>query len=174
MNSSPGLHTLLALLYLAGSVVLADQAADLTATLLANNATPSIANWRFGAFGLLVSRTSVLVVADVMLFAAAIGLGHRRVLRVLGALHLAIAVLLLGGLVLFTLDWLQVRSRVRAEAMGSFDLAALRAAVIVVLALGAAGWAGLTSLRATERSRSRSSRREDAAPLLTGIHEDEE
>lgn len=168
MIASPAVRNLLALLYLTGLLVFADQAADLIATLVANQPTPGVANWRFGAFGLLVSRSSVLLVADVMLFTAAIGLGHRGTLRVLGGVHLIASALLLAGLGVFALDWLQVRRQVRPETLRAYDLAALRAGAIALLALITLGWAAIASLRATRTKRGKGGRREESAPLLTG------
>jgi hypothetical protein len=125
--SSHAVRRLLGLLYLAGILVLADQAADLAATVLAKPLAPSQASWRFGVFGLLMTRASVFLIADVMLFIAAVALGHRKVLRALGALHALVALALLAGLLLFSLDWLQIRRDVSQAGARTFDLAALRA-----------------------------------------------
>ena len=172
ITTSP-MRNLLALSYLAGVLVLADQIADLAATLLATNAAPGLASWRFGAFGLMASRGSVFLLADVMLFIGAIGLGHRRVLRALGIGHLLIAGLILGGLVLFALDWIQVRSRVKASATRPFDLAAVRAAGVAALGLAIATWAGVVCIKSS-RGRPKNLRREgEASPLLTDIRRDE-
>lgn len=156
---------LLGLLYLAAAFVLAEQVADLAATLLAKPWATSQATWRFGAFGLLMTRVSVFLIADVILFAAALGLAHRRVLRALGVIHLLLALLLLAGLGLFTLDWLQVRTQMPAQGSQSLDLAGARAAGMAALACALCGWAGLATLRATRLGKSR--RDGSAAPLLT-------
>jgi uncharacterized membrane protein YwzB len=164
--TSHAVRRLLGLLYLAGLLLLADQVADLAATLLAKPWLPSEATWRFGAFGLLLTRASVFLLADVMLFTAAIWLGHRKVLRSLGLLHLLVAVLLAAGLGTFVLDWLQVRSQLPEDGRRSFDLAGLRAAGLAAMALGLSTWAGLVSLRAT-RARKHHDREGAASPLLT-------
>lgn len=156
----------MALLYLAGTLLLLDQLADLAATLLANSPSPGAANWRFGAFGLVTSRLSVLLIADVMLFAAAIGLDHRKVLRLLGVFHLLLVPVLLGALAIFGLDWLQVRGRVPAGGRIRFHLAGLRAAMLALLATLLAGWGGLTAFRAGRHSRT--SRHEgELSPLIS-------
>ena len=155
------------MLYLAGALLLVDQLADLTATLLANPPAPGAASWRFGAFGLLTSRVSVFLLADVMILAAAVGLEHRRVLRILGVIHLLLVPVLLGGLLLFGLDWLQVRGRAANRGSSRFDLAGIRAAMLALLAAILAGSGGLTALRA---GRSHQGGKHEGAgpPLLTG------
>jgi hypothetical protein len=164
----------LLLLYPAGVLLLADQLADLTASLLANPPAPGLPTWRFGAFGLLMSRASMLLVADVLLFVPAIALQQRRVLRSLGLLHLVVASGLLAGVILFALDWLQIRKNVRETATRPFDGAALRASVVAVLGLGMSTWAGITVLRVT-RPHGRSRRGAGAATLITpSPHEQQE
>jgi hypothetical protein len=161
---------LLGLLYLAAFLVLAEQVADLAATLLAKPLAFSQATWRFGAFGLLMTRVSVFLISDVILFAAALGLGHRRVLRGLGVIHLLLALLLLAGLSLFVLDWLQVRNQVPPAATRSLDLSGLRAAGMAALAGALCGWGGLATLRATRVGKS--GRRDGSAPLLTASRDE--
>lgn len=153
------------LLYLAGALLLVDQLADLTATLLANSPSPGTASWRFGAFGLLTSRVSVFLLADVMLFAAAIGLDHRKTLRALGIVHLFLVPVLLGGLAVFGLDWVQVRGRVAPGGSNRFDLAGLRAAGLALLASVLAWRGGLTAFRAG-RPHHRGARRLAMIPSL--------
>lgn len=156
------------MLYLAGTLLLVDQLADLTATLIANTPAPGTAAWRFGAFGLLTSRVSVFLLADVMLFAAAVGLAHRRVLRLLGVAHLMLVPLLLGGLTLFGLDWVQVRGQVSDRGSSRFDLAGIRAAALALLTTILAGWGGLTAFRAGRSHHNGSRDEAEVAPLLTG------
>jgi hypothetical protein len=143
------------LLYVAGIVILLDQAADLASTLLTRPLEPAAPAWRFGAFGLLMARVSALVLADAMILTAAIQLGHRKVLRVLGALHLLLALALLGVIAFFLLDAVQLRRGLRPEVRQSFELAALRALLVTGLMVVLAGWVGLASLRVTRGRRER-------------------
>ncbi|HEV8151268.1 MAG TPA: hypothetical protein VGP61_13900 [Gemmatimonadales bacterium] len=165
MITRPSVRRLLLLLYLAGALLLADQVADLAASLLANPPAPGQPAWRFGAFGLLMSRASMLLVADVLLFVPAVALEQRRVLRALGVIHLGLALGLLAGLSLFALDWLQIRKSVRETATRPFDGAALRAGVVAALVLGLSAWTGITVLRVT-RGRGRGSRRAAGSSVL--------
>jgi hypothetical protein len=163
---------LLGLLYLAGALLLVDQLADLAATLLAKPLAASQPGWRFGAFGLLMTRISVFLIGDVILFTAALGLAHRKVLRGLGFIQLLLALGVLAGLGMFTLDWVQVRTQVAPGGSGGLDLAGLRAAGIAALGCTLLGWAGVTTLRATRLSKSARRSGKDA-PLLTGTGRDE-
>ena len=145
--TDPRMRRLLALLYLAGALIAVDQIADLLATLLANPVSLDSAQWRFGAFGLAATRGSVLLVADILLFAAALGLDHARVLRVLGAVNLLVAVGVVAALVLFTLDAVQFRRMIKADASRRYLAAALRAGGISVLGTVLLVWSGLAALR---------------------------
>lgn len=154
-SGDPDTQRLLRLLYLAGLYIIADQAVDVAATLLAHPVSPGAVVWRFGVFGLVATRATTLLVADVMLFAAAIGLEHRRVLRVLGALHLVLAVAVAAALAVFGLDTIQIRGLVGSGAERRFDSAAVRAAVAAALGIVVLGWAGIASLRAGRAMRAR-------------------
>ncbi|HEU5219793.1 MAG TPA: hypothetical protein VFU23_14130 [Gemmatimonadales bacterium] len=138
---------LLILLFVAGLLILLDQTADLIATILSRKADPSAANWRFGLFGLVASRTSALVVGDVMLFASVVVLGWRTMLKTLGALHLLLAVAALAGLVVFVLDAVQVKGGVPAQAAVAYSGAVFRAGVVSLVAALALGWAGVAAWR---------------------------
>ena len=164
MITGPAVRRWVLLLYAAGLLMVADQLADLLASLLANPPAPGLPAWRFGAFGLLLSRASMLLLADVLLFLAAVALQHRRVLRGLGFLHLAAALALLVATVLFALDWLQVRKNVRDTAARSFDAAAIRAGIVAILVFGLSCWAAVTLLRITRRGRG--TRRQTASAAL--------
>jgi hypothetical protein len=161
---------LLGLLYLAAAVVIADQLADLAASVLAKNPTPAIASWRFGVFGLLISRSSVFLIADVMLFTATILLGHRKALRSLGALHFLAALLLLAGLVGFGLDWAEVRLQVPQAGVRSFEYSSLRAGLLALLLVGISVWAGIVAFKAT---RAHGKQHRARSPLLTSSQREE-
>lgn len=151
MPAPDAARRLLPFLYVGAALLLTDQAFDLVATLLAQPVELDSPEWRFGAVGLLVTRASVLLVADVLLFAGAVALDHRRFLRVLGVAHLVLAVLLLAGSAIFVLDAVQVRRAVRDETRRAFDLAAFRAFALTLLGAGLLGWAGLAAVRTTRR-----------------------
>jgi hypothetical protein len=169
IERTPDVRNLLVLLYVVGVLLMADQAVDLGVTLMASPVAFESAQWRFGLFGLLISRGSVLLVADVMVFAAALSLEHRTVIRLLGALHLALGVALLAGLGLFVLDTLELRRMVRTEASQLYNLTAVRAGLIGLLGAALLLWSGVRALAVTRRSGR--GRPRDGAPVLRETRE---
>jgi hypothetical protein len=163
---------LLGLLYLAGGLILADQLADLAATLLANAPQAVTTNWRFGTYGLVISRASVFLLADVLVFAAALALEHRRVIRVLAILHLLLAPALLVALGFFALDFLQIRGQVGDAGRRAFDLAAVRAAGLGGLAAVISGWTGFVAFRASRLSKASKAARPEGAVLMSTRRDD--
>jgi hypothetical protein len=138
---------LFAALYAAAVVVLLDQAAELFVSL-----TPvrvGDIRWRFGAFGLVVGRTTTAVLVDILVIVAALGLGHRGFLRAWAILHLIVAGVLLIGLGGFALDAIELHRLTNPEVTSSFELAAGRAAVVVGVAVVYCVWAAVATLRAT-------------------------
>jgi hypothetical protein len=133
-------------LYAAAVLVLIDQAAELLASLYPFEV--GSVRWRFGAFGLIIGRTTTAVLVDALILIAAVGLGHRTVLRVWGGLHFVVAVPLAAGLVMFLLDTLELRRSVVPEVAGTMVLASARAAIVVVAALVYAIGAGIAAFRA--------------------------
>jgi hypothetical protein len=164
---SPALRRLLLLLYLAGVLLFVDQLAELVSALLSAPMAPASPAWRFGAFGLLVSRTSGFLIADAMLFLPAVALEHRRTLRGLATLHLLLAFGLLAGAGTFVLDWLQVRKGVRPGGATALDVAALRAGLVGLVTAGLAAWAGVAVLRVTGLMRRSQSRVTEASLIHT-------
>lgn len=161
--ASASVRRLLVVLFAAGLLLLLDQAADLLATLLSQPVHVGAATWRFGLFGLVSSRTSAFLVGDVMLFAAVIGLGWQTVLRILGVVHLLLAIGLVAGLALFLLDAVQLRGTVPLPSRRAFSLAALRAGFIGLVSIAVLVWAGLSAWRFGKRERPN---RRDGSPIL--------
>ena len=170
MSQAAPTHRLLGLLYLVGGLILADQIADVAATVLLQPGTTGTANWRVAVYGLAASRASILLLADVLLFVAAVGLGHRVVLRVLALLHGVLVLALAGGLLLFGLDVLEVQRLVREDGKSAFIAATGRAVVVSLVGLVLLAWTGVVAWR---ESRAHSRRgRSDAEFLVTQRHQD--
>ena len=146
---------LLALLYVVGLLMAADQAADLLTTILSAPPIPNSAQWRFGVFGMVATRASVFLVAEVLLFTAALALEHRTTLRLLGALNLVLAVAVLVGLGFFALDTLELRRGVAADRGALYVAAAIRAGVVAFLGAGLLVWSGWRALRFSGAGRRR-------------------
>jgi hypothetical protein len=136
-------------LYAAAGLVLADQLAEVLATLYPFDLRA--VQWRFGAYGLIVGRATTAVVIDALVVLAALGLGHRRVLRAWGIAHAVAAPLLLMGLAVFLLDSLELRSAAEAELARAMTSAAVRSVAIVVLAVVYCGFVLAATFRATAR-----------------------
>jgi hypothetical protein len=122
--------------YAAAILILVDQAAEFVVSVY----PPRLAavEWRFAAYGLLIGRTTALVVADLLVQLAAVGLGHRRVLRASVVVHAVAGLFLLVGLGGFALDALQLRRSLQPGGpvtLESLELASAQAAGIVVLGL---------------------------------------
>jgi hypothetical protein len=157
-------------LFAAGLLILLDQSADLIAILLSRKADMAAPNWRFGLFGLVINRTSALLVGDVMLLASATALGWRNMLKVLGSLHLVLAACALTGLALFGLDAVQVRGAVPAHSMGTFTTAALRTGVVALAGAFTLAWAGVAAWR-TAGIRPRSERQASPPLVVTDLNQ---
>jgi hypothetical protein len=161
LSASP----LLFLLYPLGLLIFADQVTDVLALLMAQPAVETgSAQWRFITFGLVTSRITALVLADVMILGAAVLLQHRIMLRVMGFLHLLVAITLAVTLVLFLLDALELRSLMRFDDRQRLVAAASRTFVVTSLAILACAAAGILALRATRSSRHR--RGHKSGPLV--------
>ena len=147
MHRSPRpARRLLAVLFAAGLLILLDQSADLIAILLSRTADMAAPNWRFGLFGLVINRTSALLVGDVMLLASA------------------------TALALFGLDAIQVRGAVPAHSMGTFTAAALRTGVVALAGAITLAWAGVAAWR-TAGIRPRGGRQASPPLVVTDLNE---
>ncbi len=162
----PKVRKLFWLAYLAAGLMLVDQVIEIAVALLGSNPTPGLASWRYGAFGLIAGRLGFLIVADAFLFAAATSLDHRIFLRILGFVHLAMAVVLFGALLLFGLDAIEMHGRARSAMSGLLNLATLRAGGVSAIAIALFTWAGIATIRMTRKHRRRGESR-GSAPVIS-------
>jgi len=117
----------LGLLYIGATVIVIVELIEIIAMVLPPHAR--VASWRFGLFGISVSRMAQFVLADAMFLAAALALGHRRRLILAAVLHLALGIVLLPAMAFYALDVLLLRRAVRPEIRMAFDATAARALV---------------------------------------------
>lgn len=102
--------------------------------------------WRFGAAGLFSRALMTPLLGLLLAFAVALLLEHRKVLRGLSILSGLTSAVLLGTIVLFLLDALQMRSQVQPHAKVAFDIASAVAlgkyglGILVLGAFAASGW----------------------------------
>ncbi len=104
------------------------------------------AAWRFGLVGLGLEVLLTPLVGLALAMGLALVADRRRLLRVLAVLAIAIAVLLVVGLLGFVLDFLQLRGGLAEARRGAYDRAAVKALavgtvfLVVTIALGLGGW----------------------------------
>jgi hypothetical protein len=142
----PSIRSLLWSGYAIAIILIAFPVAD----LVTNIWPPRFAElqWRFGAVGLLSGFVLTPILGIVGLMAMAIALGHRRVLRAVAGLDLALAVAGFATLILFALDWLQMRSTVNDDVVHSMDVGSLKAIAKHLLSALTLGWLGAAGWRA--------------------------
>ena len=147
-------------LYIAAALILADQASDLLTGLAPYRW--SAVEWRFGAYGILLGRTTSLVLVDVLIVIAAAARGDRRVLRWVAVLHAMLGLVVVTWLPLFCLDFLEFKRRIPPDRLPTVYYATGRAAAIAVL-VALYGWAVAIGLFRVTRHRAV---RADESPLL--------
>ena len=80
--------------------------------------------------GIFLSAVGAAPLGLLIALAAAIPLGHRVILRTVGVLAIILTLLVLIVCGAFALDVLQVRSIVRPEVRGGFDVSAAKAVLM--------------------------------------------
>lgn len=128
--------------------------------------------WRFASMGMVASSLALLLIGDAVLGFTAALRDNRLLLRLLAAFSHLFALALIAGLVLFVLDFIQLRAALTNPAM---ELSLRRAAVAALIAglltsialvgVGAAAWAA--SGRHARYSESPVSRSNPAHPPTT-------
>jgi hypothetical protein len=108
---------------------------------------PGDFRWRFGVVGLLASYLLTPLLGVVVLAATSALMPSTLARRVVAILNLAGAALLLVATALFFLDLLQLRPALSPEAVASFDVANVRAAIKLLLGATALAWLGIAGLR---------------------------
>jgi len=103
--------------------------------------------WRFGTIGLLSGFTLSPVLGLVMCVAAAAALEHRLVQRILAALAMVSAVVLIGATVIFAFDWLQFRAAAPEEARSGMDTGSIKAVIKHLLVAGGLIWLAIAGWR---------------------------
>jgi hypothetical protein len=135
---------------------------------------PSEVSWRFGTFGLLANSSVTPILGLATALAAGVTLDHSRFVRLLAIAEIALALLVILGLALFALDFLQLRHAVTAQARASYDGGSLRAAVNAALAAATLAVLGAAGLRATARGAGRAQPgRGGPPPLVVQVRPDE-
>lgn len=99
---------------------------------------PGTVMWRFGAVGLISSAVGAPLLVLTLIYALALLSGDRKVVIAVGVIAVLLAVLMIGGAGAFTLDALQMKSRVNPVALTKFKGAsALALLKLVVMGIAA-------------------------------------
>ena len=93
------------------------------------------ATWRYGAVGIFLSSVGAAPLGLLIILAVALALGHRVVVQAVGVLGIVLTLLVLMVCGAFALDVLQVRSIVRPDVRGGFDLTAAKAVFMGLLVM---------------------------------------
>lgn len=123
------------------------------------------ATWRYGAVGIFLSAVGAAPLGLLIALGAAVVLGHRFILRTVGVLSIILTLLVLIVCGAFALDVLQVRSIVRPEVRGGFDLSAAKAVLMGLVVMVTSILIAIAAFRAATPE-FRRSRRRNAADLL--------
>ena len=118
------------------------------------------ATWRYGAIGIFLSASGAAALGLLIVVAAAMAMGHRTMLRVVGILAILLTLVLLIVCGAFALDVVQVRTIVRAQVKGGFDMTAAKAVLMALVVMVTSILIAIAAFRAAapEGSRRRSRR----------------
>jgi hypothetical protein len=106
-------------------------------------------DWRFGAMGLAFNALVTPLLGLAIAAAVAFVVGHRGVLLGVSLLFLLMAAFAVVGGVAFLMDFGKVTAGLGEEASRSFLVATWKTLLIVILALPAAAWFGISGFRAS-------------------------
>ena len=147
MLTNTRIRPLVRLLFLVGVILLLSQLLDIWGTAVAAPIEVGSSEWRLRMLGLLVGKLPMMIVADVLLFAAIIWLDHRAAVQSTGWIHLFLAPVLGGALLVLVRDVFALRKAVPGHAI---DVAAVRfgttlglSTILVLLA----GWFAVRNSR---------------------------
>lgn len=126
--------------------------------------------WRWPTLGLLTGFLFTPLFAIIIVCFVAAELEDRITQRVVAIFNLLAAVLLLGLLLTYALDVIQLRADLPENDRLPFYMSTVRALVKYGFGILACLWLGVAGFRASRAVRStRESRRGEVAPLVSGV-----
>jgi hypothetical protein len=155
-------------------LLIASPAIDLVGAVVP--ARPGEVSWRFGVFGLLTNALVTPMLGLAMLQVVATLLERGRTVRRLTIVMLALDIVLLLGLGLFVLDFLQLRQAVTGTSRGAYDAAAIKALLVGILEIVVLAWLVVIGFRSTGgvgSAGNRKRRRRERVGLLVQAPEDD-
>lgn len=109
--------------------------------------------WRFGAAGLFSGSLPGTLLGIALMLVLAAALKQRRTMRVLGAVSMVLALALLVVLVMFGLDFLQVRAGVNPRVKPPLDRTVIRALLVIGFSTVTAAIVGIAAWRSSAPDR---------------------
>jgi len=128
-------------------LLIASPAIDFVGAVLP--ARPGEVSWRFGVFGLLTNALVTPMLGLAIVLVVATLLERRRTVRRLAIITLVLDVILLLGLGLFVLDFLQLRQAVTGTSRGAYDAAAVKALLVGLVEIGVLAWLVVTGFQSS-------------------------
>lgn len=104
-------------------------------------------SWRFGVFGLLTNALVTPMLGLAIMQVVATLLERGRTVRRIAVFNLILDVVLVLGLGLFILDYVQLRLAVTGTSRGAYDAAAIKALLVGVLEIGVLAWLVVAGFR---------------------------
>lgn len=101
---------------------------------------PGEVSWRFGVFGLLTNALVTPMLGLAIMQVVANLLEQWKTVRRITLFNLVLAIVLLLGLGLFILDYVQLRQAVTGSSRNAYDAAAVKALLVAILELGVLAW----------------------------------
>jgi len=119
-------------------LLIASPTVDLIAAIVPPR--PGEVSWRFGVFGLLTNAlvTPMLGLAIMQIVASL--LEQWKSVRRITLFNLVLAIVVLLGIGLFILDYIQLRQAVTGTSRNAYDAAAIKALLVAILELGVLIW----------------------------------
>ncbi len=109
---------------------------------------PAEVSWRFGVFGLFTNALVTPMLGIAIMQVVANLLERWKTVRRIAIFNLILAIVLLLGLGLFVLDYLQLRQAVTGSSRNAYDAAAIKAILVGVLELGVLAWLVVSGFQA--------------------------
>jgi hypothetical protein len=129
--------------------------------------SPGEVSWRYGSFTLLSGFLLTPLMGLALAVGVAVAAGDPRVARILGAVGLASAILLLAGAVIFALDVVSIGATVPPEASTTFTIGAGKALLKCTVMAAALAWIGAMGWASGGRSWDLADpRRSDESPVI--------
>ena len=136
-------------IYFVAALMIVTPAVDFVTNVWPPN--PGDLQWRYGSNGLLAGFLLTPLLGALLAGLAAHALGHRGMARFIAIFNVVGALLLFAAFVMFSLDVLEYRHAVPAEAISTYDIGALKAASKHLSTALAFAWLAIAGFSASRK-----------------------